>query len=103
MSRDLKRRIERLEQVRGTADLPWMSIVTMIDVETLGAGERIVYDWLSAENGLLILGERVTTDPNDQGRECTPVLTWGKRYFEPLRAEDISLPISRRIENAQPE
>ena len=84
MRRDLKRRIERLEKHREPFSLPWFHLTTLpIDVRTLGPGERIVEDWLSVDNGFAFTRERVTTDPNDQGKRCTPKMDWGRRYFQP--------------------
>jgi|HubBroStandDraft_6_1064221.scaffolds.fasta_scaffold395609_2 hypothetical protein len=70
MKKDLLRRLERLERrVRGDS-LPWFHIAVTIRGLELGPGERIVEDWLSADEGVLITQERVTTDPDDEGNRC---------------------------------
>jgi hypothetical protein len=53
MRGDLKRRVERLEQHLGTVSLPWLHIGLTIEILPLNPGERIVEDWLSADNGLM--------------------------------------------------
>ena len=85
MRRDLKRRIERLERDIGKQSLPWFVVTTRRTAKlTLGPGERVVEDWLSADNGFLITEERITTDPNDFGKRCKQKLDWGRKFFEPL-------------------
>jgi hypothetical protein len=71
MRKELSRRLERLERRVGGYCLPWFQIALTIHGLELGPGERIVEDWLSADYGVLITQERVTTDPEDQGRQCT--------------------------------
>jgi hypothetical protein len=83
MSRNLKRRIARLEQSIGKMSLPWMHVALTMEGPPVGPGERIVEDWLSADNGLIVTLERVTSDPNDQGKRCQPKLDWARGYFEP--------------------
>jgi len=101
MRRDLKRRIERLERETGNQSVPWLVITTRrIEQTTLGPGERVVEDWLSADNGLLVTEARITTDPSDSGRRCKQKLDWGRRIFEPLD-EAMPTPPSWTIENAR--
>jgi hypothetical protein len=83
MRGDLKRRVERLEQHLGTVSLPWLHIGLTIEILPLNPGERIVEDWLSADNGLMVTRERLTTDPNDQGKRCPVKLDWARRFFQP--------------------
>jgi hypothetical protein len=84
MGRDLKRRVERLEQAIGKMSLPWLHVMLTGDGPEAGPGDRVVDDWLIADNGLLVTQERVTTDPNDLGKRCPQKLDWARRYFEPL-------------------
>ena len=94
MGRDLKRRIERLEQAIGKMSLPWIHVMLTMDGPEAGQGERIVDDWLIADNGLRMNLERVTTDPNDQGKRCLEKLDWARGYFEPL--DELMPPVADR-------
>jgi len=83
MKKDLLRRLDRLEQRIGSIDLPRMVIATMIDETGLAPGERVVEDWLTDIDGWVTAELRVTSDPNDQGKRCTPVVSpWAKRFFK---------------------
>ncbi len=80
----LKRRIERLERNIGHRNLGWIVVLLSTDRQP-GPGERLVIDWLSADNGMVILTQRITPDPNDSGKHCTPILDgWARWYFEPV-------------------
>lgn len=74
MRRDLLRPLERLEQHIGQVNLSWLHIALTSEGPESGPGERIVADWLSADNGILMTHERVTVDPNDEGKRFWPKL-----------------------------
>jgi hypothetical protein len=98
MRKDLLRRVERLEQPMKQFCLPWLHIALTSDGPEPGPDERLVDDWLSAENGLVITIDRITMDPNDEGKRCTPKLDWGRQYFGPLEGV-FPARTSRTIEN----
>ena len=70
MRKDLLRRLEKLEERRSSPEVMgvfWMKYVDRERRNTLAPNERIVEDWYLYEYGIQWVGERITTDPCDQG------------------------------------
>jgi hypothetical protein len=82
LSRSLSRRIAKLEQRLWYVEMPkFIVLCTNITKERrdhLAPGERIVVDWLSDVDGFANAIERITTEPEDQGRRCPEVITWSR-------------------------
>lgn len=76
----LIRRLALLEQRCGRMEVPkFILICNRIEPErrrSLAPGEHIVTDWLSDVDGLVVGSERITTEPDDHGKQCDPVITW---------------------------
>src|SRR3954466_4660644 len=72
MSRNLIRRIDRLERLWSAPEGARSPLVLCIghDETELAPGERIVQDWFRDSGSTVWACERVTTDRSDEGRRC---------------------------------
>ncbi len=81
MLAEMKRRLERVERLKAHMvrhSAPWplmfwnMCPLPNERIESLTANERVVNDWYRDIRGIVWTRERVTADPDDQGRKCEP-------------------------------
>ena len=82
--RTLLRRIEKLERWLDPVELPKMVVAFGLakqDYENMAPGERIVVDRISDVDGMLLIEDRITSDPHDPGRGCEEVLTCFSRHI----------------------
>jgi hypothetical protein len=73
MSRNLIRRIDRLERLWSApagARSPVVLCIEREDERALAPGERIVHDWFRDCGSTVWARERVSTDKADEGRRC---------------------------------
>jgi hypothetical protein len=75
MSRNLIRRIDRLERLWSAPERARSPLVLLVESEhdtILAPGERIVQDWFRHCGSMVWARERVTTETADEGRRCPP-------------------------------
>ena len=103
MRRDLLRRLEKLEERFLQAPPPLLRTVWITECidesrrQQMADGECIVLDWDREVNSEVFARERITADPNDQGRRCESNPPWSRGYGEYAAPLILEIPADPRI------
>jgi hypothetical protein len=94
MSRNLIRRIDKLEKLWSAPERARLPLVLCVPSEHDGAlapGGRRVQDWFRDGGSMVWARERVTTETAEEGRRCPDVSTADLAFTDSIRFDQNSL------------